>query len=80
MMETIDLKEKGAWANGWLDSVASGVNTMSQRRLSVIEKHEGGLEAVKAVAMKKGVHLLLVEDDEGNLVVAASKKPFQVIC
>lgn len=79
-MDKRDLEGKAAWAEGWLNTVAEGLNTMSQRRLSVIEKHEGGLEAVKALAIKKGIHLLLVEDDEGNQIVAASTKPFHVVC
>lgn len=68
------------WATAWLDSVADGSNTMSQRKLSSVQKRGGGVEAVKAVAREKGVHLLLVEDDKGNELVAASTKPFQVIC
>ena len=79
-MDIDDLESKAAWAEGWLNTVASGYNIMSQRKLSVIEKHEGGLEAVKVLAIKKGVHLLIVEDDEGNKIVAASTKPFLVIC
>ena len=68
------------WTKDWLDSVAAGSNTMSQRRLSSVEKHGGGINAVKAAARKKGVHLLLVEDDKGNQLVAASNKPFKVLC
>ena len=68
------------WATTWLDTVADGSNTMSQRKLSSVEKRGGGIEALKAVAKAKGVHLLLVEDDKGNELVAASVKPFQVIC
>lgn len=68
------------WAADWLTPVAEGASTMSQRRLSSIEKHEGGLAVVKATAEKLGVHLLLVEDDQGNNIVAASNNPFQVIC
>jgi hypothetical protein len=67
------------WITTWLDAVADGSNTMSQRTLSSIEKH-GGLETVKAVAVEKDVHLLLIVDDEGRELVAASKKPFKVIC
>lgn len=67
------------WAADWLDSVADGSNTMSQRRLSSIEKR-GGIKAVKALAKKKGVHLLLLEDDKGNELIAASTKPFKVVC
>jgi len=68
------------WAADWLDAVADGSNTMSQRKLSSVEKRGGGLEAVKALARKRGVHLLLLEDDKGNELVAASVKPFKVVC
>ena len=53
---------------------------MSQRGLSSLEKRGGGLEAVRAAATAREIHLLLLEDDEGRKVVAASLKPFQVIC
>ena len=69
-----------AWASDWLAAVAAGSNTMSQRSLATIEKRGGGLGAVRAVAKRKGVHLVLLEDDRGNKLVAASVKPFKVIC
>lgn len=72
--------EPTQWVDTWLDAVADGSSTMSQRKLTSIEKRAGGLDAVAAVAEEKGVHLLLLEDDEGNEIVAASKKPFKVIC
>lgn len=68
------------WVTEWLDRVADGSNTMSQRRLASVEQRGGGLEAVKALAQEKGVHLLLLEDDQGNELVAASTKPFTVVC
>ena len=68
------------WARHWLSGVADGSNTMSQRKLTSVENRGGGLEAVKAVAESMGVHLLLVEDDKGDELVAASVKPFKVIC
>ena len=68
------------WATGWLAGVADGSNTMSQRKLSSIERLGGGLETVKSVAEAMGVHLLLIEDDKGDELVAASVKPFKVIC
>ena len=68
------------WTDGWLDSVADASNTMSQRKLSSIEQRGGGMQAVKSHAKKKGVHLLLLEDDKGTELVAASTKPFKVIC
>ena len=67
------------WIATWLDAVANGSNTMSQRSLSSIEKH-GGLGAAIVIAVEKDVHLLLVEDDAGREIIAASKKPFKVIC
>ena len=68
------------WTAEWLDAVAAGESTMSQRKLSSIEKRGGGLEVVKAAAKEKGVHLLLLEDDKGDELVAASTKPFKVVC
>jgi hypothetical protein len=68
------------WLHAWLETVAGGLNTMNQRKLSSILKHAPSLEMVKAVAEQKGVHLLLLEDDEGSQLVAASTKPFTVIC
>jgi hypothetical protein len=67
------------WITTWLDAVADGSNAMSQRSLSSIEKH-GGLGAVVVVALERNVHLLLVEDDAGREIIAASKQPFKVIC
>lgn len=53
---------------------------MSQRKLSSIQKRGGGIDAVRVIAKQKGVHLLLLEDDKGNELVAASIKPFKVVC
>ena len=73
-------QETERWAAEWLDGVADGSKTMSQRKLSSVEKRGGGLEAVKALASARGVHLLRLEDDEGNELIAASTKPFEVVC
>ncbi len=78
-MSTANSATIKAWITDWLDAVADGSSTMSQRSLASIEKH-GGLEAAMVIAVEKNVHLLLVEDDEGREIVAASKKPFKVIC
>ena len=75
-----ETKEPDEWTGAWLDAVADGTNTMSQRKLSSVETRGGGLDAVKTIAEQKGVHLLLLEDDKGNELVAASVKPFKVIC
>lgn len=79
-MDTTKSETTLQWATEWLDAVANGSNTMSQRKLTSIEARGGGLDAVRAIAEQKGVHLLLVEDDQGNELVAASTKPFKVIC
>ena len=79
-MKNSDLDPKSEWATQWLESVANGSNTMSQRKLSSIETRGGGLEAVKKLALSKGVHLLLINDDKGTDLVAASTKPFKIVC
>ncbi len=68
-----------ACATDWRSWVADGSNTMSQRQLTSVEEH-GGLDAVKTVAETMGVHLVLLEDDKGDQLVAASAHPFKVIC
>jgi len=79
-MRTTKSKTAEQWTAEWLDAVAAGSNTMSQRLLSSIEKHTGGLDTVKAAAEARGVHLVLLEDDKGVELVAASTKPFTVLC
>ena len=73
-------KEQEEWAEKWLRTVVSGENSMSQRKLTSIEKYGGSLSVIEKVARQMDVHLLLVEDEEGTQVVAASAKPFKVIC
>jgi hypothetical protein len=68
------------WAIEWLTGVADGSKTMSQRKLISVENHGGGLETAKAVAQSLDVHLLLLQDDKGVELVAASKKPFKIVC
>ena len=68
------------WIKAWLDSVVDGKSTMSQRSLRRVETLGGGLDAAKKSAKKRGVHLLLLEDDKGAKIVAASLAEFQVIC
>ena len=67
------------WAEAWFAAVLDGRSTMSQRSLRSIETRGGGVERVRALARLKGVHLLLLEDDTGTQVVAASLKPFEVL-
>ena len=79
-MASPDPESASRWASEWLDAVANGSNTMSQRRLTSVQERGGGLDAVRSIAEAKGVHLLLVEDDQGHKLVAASIRPFEVIC
>ncbi len=67
------------WIETWLDNVASGQATMSQRLASSIEAH-GGLDHAIAAAKLRGVHLVQVTDDHGKELVAASLNPFKVLC
>lgn len=52
---------------------------MSSRKLQSIEKRGGGLKKAATAAKKQKVHLVLLENDKGEKLVAASKKPFKVI-
>ncbi len=67
------------WAEAWLDSVASGAATMSQRAITTIEA-KGGIAPVIAAAEVRGVHLLQLTDDTGKVLIAASQHPFKVLC
>jgi len=68
------------WAMEWLTAVADGSKPMSQRNLAMVEKRGGGLEKIEVVAQALGVHLLLLEHNNGDKFLIASKKPFKVIC
>ena len=67
------------WAKRWLDSVAGGAS-MSQRKVKSVLKHGGDLQAVRKLAIQRGVHLVRLTDDNGIELVAASTKPFTIIC
>lgn len=67
------------WMTRWIDAVADGSTTMSQRRLSSIERHGGTVSAI-AAATKRGVHLAKLTDDKGSILVAASRHPFEPLC
>lgn len=71
--------EHTAWVTKWLIA-GTGKSSMSQRKVTSIQRCGGGLSLAKRLAKKHQVHLLRLTDDEGNDVVAASKSPFQVLC
>lgn len=68
-----------AWIGAWLDAVAAGYGTVSQRPLRTIERH-GGLETAIAAAKCRDVHLAELTDDTGKRLVAASRTPFRALC
>ena len=68
------------WVEAWLDAVVDGRATMSQRNAGTIETRGGGLANVTAVAEAKGVHLIELVDDQGHVLICASKHPFRVLC
>ena len=73
------MTDGGAWLAKWLDAVASGDATMSQRTVTSIEAH-GGMDAAIREARARGVHLVELTDDHGKQLVAASLHPFRALC
>lgn len=67
------------WTKAWMKSVCDRSNRMSARKLSSVVKRGGGIQSVVAAARKHRVHLVLLEDDRGNKLIAASKRPFKVL-
>ena len=63
----------------WVDAVASGAATMSQRNVRWVEAN-GGFDNLVAAARQREVHLVKLTDDKGNELVAASQKPFETLC
>ncbi len=73
-----DVEAEARWLDRWMGA-ASRDGAMSQRRLASIEAYGGGLDAAAEAARAAGVHLVLLTDDKGDKVVAASRHPFKVI-
>ena len=63
----------------WVNSVAEGAATMSQRNLRWVEAN-GGIDKLVEVARQRGIHLVRLTDDKGNDLLAASQEPFQTLC
>ena len=68
-----------AWIAAWLDAVRDGSATMSQRLLTSVEGH-GGLETAIEAARVRGVHLAVLTDDKGKVIIAASVHPIRSLC
>ncbi len=79
-MRSNEISASETWATRWLDSVASGVSTMSQRKLESLMTKGGGINSVLKIARKRGVHLVVLTDDKGDQLVAASRQPFKILC
>lgn len=77
-METKTSSEE--WMQRWIQSVVSGESTMSQRKMSSIAKRDINIKILIAEAKKQHVHLLLLKDDKGEELIAASKDEFTVLC
>lgn len=67
-----------AWLARWMQG-AKRSGAMSQRRRTSVEKHGGGLHAATQAAKANSVHLLLLTDENGKEIVAASSHPFRVL-
>ena len=63
----------------WVQSVASGDATMSQRNIRWVEAN-GGPEMLVTVAKRHAIHIVQLTDDKGNQLFAASKSPFTTLC
>ena len=68
------------WLEKWMESVRVGGGTMSQRSLSNLERKGASLAALRKIARSRGIHILLIEDEQGRQLLAASVRPFKVIC
>ncbi len=80
MSEERTLTPSERWVATWLDAVVDGRLSMSQRRVTSIARYGGGLDAVRTMAIARGVHLVQLVDDKGEALVAASLSPFEVLC
>ena len=52
---------------------------MTQRKLTSVERH-ADLPMLVDAARARGIHLLVLTDDRGQRLVAASRHPFEVLC
>lgn len=80
MMTIRHVAKPSDWIATWLDCVVTDKNSMTQRKLSSIHNRGESLDALRVAAQERGVHLLLLENEYGELIVTASAKPFTVLC
>lgn len=73
------MTDQDKWLSQWLDDVAAGSATMSQRSLASIARN-GGLDAAVRAARARKVHLVKLTDDTGKVLIAASRHPFRTLC
>jgi hypothetical protein len=65
------------WVDRWFD--ASAETSLSYRSLASVEARLG-LDALGALALARGLHVLRFSDERGAGLVAVSRHPFDVIC
>ena len=63
----------------WVESVASGEASMSQRGEAWVAQ-VGGIATVTAAAEAACIHLVRLTDDKGNRLIAASRERFETLC
>jgi hypothetical protein len=63
----------------WIAQVRDEPGSMRQRKLEVVERWPGGLDALVREAKAQGVHLLRLTDDHGVQLIAASVHPFSIL-
>lgn len=69
-----------SYVEQWLQSVADGTYTMSQRKLSSLKKKGVDVNDLIKKAKACKLHLLSLKDDTGEELIAASKDEFIVLC
>lgn len=67
---------RAVWIERWLSTVTA--SSMTQRSLASVEVH-GGVALLVKLAKKHGIHLLQLTNDEGSVLIAASRRPFRVL-
>jgi hypothetical protein len=53
---------------------------MSKRKVTSVDAWGGGLVFVRSLARRRGLHLVLFVDRQGNQFVGASNSPFRIVC
>ncbi len=79
MTKQEDEAKQALWLAEWMRA-AGAEGAMSQRKASSVARLGGGLDAAIEAAKAAGIHLVLLTDDRGVELVAASPHPFKTLC